>query len=121
MQDSELGVLAFGGVVTASTGTVSVTTKDAVRRKVFIGPLGVLVSVDAGIIQDFAFTASSKSISVTLAQLDGVPKAASAVVWLESTTGTGTFKVTTSGIAQARGGWSVPLSGSSVTVQIGPA
>ncbi|KAG7052107.1 putative glycoside hydrolase family 43 protein [Colletotrichum scovillei] len=121
VQDSELGVLAFGGVVTASTGTVSVTTKDAVRRKVFIGPLGVLVSVDAGIIQDFAFTASSKSISVTLAQLDGVPKAASAVVWLESTTGTGTFKVTTSGIAQARGGWSVPLSGSSVTVQIGPA
>ncbi|KAK1634643.1 hypothetical protein BDP81DRAFT_482429 [Colletotrichum phormii] len=101
VQDSELGVLAFGGVVTANSGAVSVTTKDAVRRKVFIGPLGVLVSVDAGIIQDFSFTVSSKSVS--------------------STTGTGAFKVTTSGIGQARGGWSVPLSGSSVTVQIGPA
>ncbi|GKT95679.1 LOW QUALITY PROTEIN: glycoside hydrolase family 43 protein [Colletotrichum tofieldiae] len=121
-QDADLGLVAFGGVVaSASGGRVSVTTRDAVRRRVFIGPLGVLISVDAGIIREFAFDAGARSVSVTLAQLDGVPKAASAVVWVETTAGTGGFKVTTSGIAQARGGWSVPLSGSSVTVQLGPS
>ncbi|KZL67426.1 glycoside hydrolase family 43 protein [Colletotrichum incanum] len=121
-QDADLGLVAFGGVLESSSGgRVSVTTKDAVRRKVFIGPLGVLISVDAGIIREFSFDAGTRSLSVTLAQLDGVPKAASAVVWVETTAGTGGFKVTTSGIAQARGGWSVPLSGNSVTVQLGPS
>ncbi|KAL0931124.1 uncharacterized protein CTRU02_213859 [Colletotrichum truncatum] len=120
-QDADVGLVAFGGVLSSSGSTVSVVTKDAVRRKVFIGPLGVYITVDAGIIREFSYDAGSRSISVTLSQLDNVPKAASAVIWVESTAGGGNFRVTTSGINQARGGWQVPLSSASVVVQLGPA
>lgn len=82
VQDAELGLVAFGGTLTSSGSSVSVVTKDAVRRKVFIGPLGVLVSVDAGIVREVKYVAASKTVDVTLAQLDGVPKAANAVVWV---------------------------------------
>ncbi|KAJ0325445.1 hypothetical protein Brms1b_000753 [Colletotrichum noveboracense] len=117
VQDAELGLVAFGGTLTSSGSSVSVVTKDAVRRKVFIGPLGVLVSVDAGIIREVKYVAASKTVDVTLAQLDGVPKAANAVIWVE---GGGSWKVTGSGVTQARGGWQVALSGDSVVVQVLP-
>ncbi|KAF6814612.1 hypothetical protein CPLU01_14363 [Colletotrichum plurivorum] len=121
VQESELGLVAFGGSLTSSGGTVTVAPKDAVRKRVFIGPLGLFVSVDAGVISQVSYVAASRSVSVTLGQLDGVPRAASAVLWLEAPAGGAGFRVTTSGIAQARGGWQVPLSSSSVIVQLGPA
>lgn len=118
VQDAELGLVAFGGTLTSSGNSVSVVTKDAVRRKAFIGPLGVLVGVDAGTIREVKYVAASKTVDVTLAQLDGVPKAANAVVWVE---GGGSWKVTGSGVTRARGGWQVALSGDSVVVQVLPA
>ncbi|KAF6821992.1 hypothetical protein CMUS01_11262 [Colletotrichum musicola] len=121
VQDSELGLVAFGGSLATSGSTVTVAPRDAVRKRVFIGPLGVFVSVDAGVISQVSYVAASRSVSVTLGQLDGVPRAASAVLWIEAPAGGAGFRVTTSGIAQVRGGWQVPLSSGSVTVQLGPA
>lgn len=116
VEDPELGLVAFGGVLEGTT----VRTNDAVRRKIFIGPLNLLISVDAGIIQDFSYIAGSQSVSLTLAQLDWVPRAPSTVVWVESPSGS-SFTVTTSGVAQVRGGWQVPLTADSVMVEVGPA
>ncbi|TLS31603.1 hypothetical protein PpBr36_03683 [Pyricularia pennisetigena] len=117
VEDPELGLVAFGGVL---EGT-KVRTNDAVRRKVFIGPLNLLISVDAGIIQDFSYATGSQSVSLTVAQLDWVPRAPSAIVWVESPSGSSSFSVKTSGFAQVRGGWQVPLTTESVTVEVGPA
>lgn len=109
-QDTDLGLVAFGGTLTSSSSsssgdTVTVTTGDAVRRRVFIGPLGLLVSVDAGIISQVSYyVAGSRAVSVTLAQLDGVPRAANAVGWAETTRGNGSWRVTGSGGTAARGG-----------------
>lgn len=118
VQDSVVGLVAYGGVLTSSGSSVSVQTVDPVRRRIFIGPLGVLITVDAGIINNFSYVLSTGAISVTLSQLSGVPVAANAVLWVETTTGTRNYSVTTTGVTKARLGWQIFLSSSSVTVQL---
>ncbi|KAK8099390.1 uncharacterized protein PG998_012631 [Apiospora kogelbergensis] len=100
----EIGVVAFGGSLNtaAGTGRVTVTTGDPSRRRVFIGPLGVLLNVDAGIISGFSYEVGG-SISVTLSQLDGGPKTDAAVLWIETPSSSVKYNVTTSGLQQARG------------------
>ncbi|KAK8067859.1 hypothetical protein PG996_006971 [Apiospora saccharicola] len=122
MGDGEggIGLTAFGGSLTVeSGGKVTVTTSDPVKRRVFIGPLGVLLNVDAGIISEFSYEAGG-SISVTLSQLSGVPKADAAVLWIETPSSSANYTVTTPGLQKIRGGWKVSLS-TDVTVRISPA
>lgn len=118
VQDSVVGLVAYGGVLTSSGTSVSVQTADPVRRRIFIGPLEVLITVDAGIISNFSYVPSTGEIRVTLSQLPGVPAAANAVLWVECTTGTRNYSVVTSGITEARLGWRVPLSPADITVQL---
>ncbi|KAH7382038.1 hypothetical protein BKA64DRAFT_749478 [Cadophora sp. MPI-SDFR-AT-0126] len=117
-QDSAVGLVAYGGVLTNLGTSVTVQTTDPVRRRIFLGPLGVLITIDAGIIESFSYVPSTGAISVTLSQLSGVPVAANAVLWTESTTGTRNYSVTTTGIAKVRLGWQIPLSSAKVTVQL---
>ncbi|KAL8358870.1 hypothetical protein RB601_008230 [Gaeumannomyces tritici] len=121
VNDGELGIVAFGGELQQqdiASGSFSVRTADAVRRRVFVGPLGVLLSVDSGIISEVSFD-SSGALSVTIAQQEGGPVAPSVLLWAEATTPSARgVKVVTSGIKQTRGGWSVPMSSPRVTVQL---
>lgn len=120
-EHSELGLLAYGGILKTAGSNHTVQTRDAARRRVFIGPLDVLISIDAGIILQFSYDSSSKIVSVTLAQLEGVPKAPAAVVWVESTSSATTYGVTTAGLNRTRLGWQVPLDAvAPVTIQVGP-
>ncbi|KLU90838.1 hypothetical protein MAPG_09364 [Magnaporthiopsis poae ATCC 64411] len=120
-EDPELGLVVFGGELLqqdAASGGVSVRTTDAVRQRVFVGPLGVLVSIDSGIIDELHFN-SSGALSVTLAQHEGGPVAASVILWVEATApGARGVKVVTSGIQQTRGGWSIHMSSPKVTVEL---
>jgi hypothetical protein len=118
VQDNVVGLVAYGGVLTSSETLVSVQTADPVRRRVFIGPLGVLITVDAGIINSFSYVPSTGVITIILSQLSGVPVAANAVLWVESTTGTRNYSVTTPDITEARLGWQIPLSSANVTVNL---
>ncbi|KAK8040411.1 hypothetical protein PG991_000199 [Apiospora marii] len=114
-----IGLAAFGGSLKVdSGGKVTVTTSDPVKRRVFIGPLGVLLTVDAGIISEFSYEAGG-GIAVTLSQLSGVPKADAAVLWIETPSSSVNYTVTSSGLQKARGGWKVPLS-TDITVEISP-
>ncbi|GAB1321049.1 hypothetical protein MFIFM68171_11259 [Madurella fahalii] len=115
------GLLVYGGNLTTTGGVSTVYTQDAFRRRAFVGPLGLLVTIDAGVILDFTYRAADRAVSLTLSQLERGPKAASSVVWLETTAGTGKFTVTTPGLAQTRLGWQVPLDTVPVTIDIGPA
>lgn len=114
--------MAFGGALTTDgNGTVTVQTRDAARRRAFIAPLGVLVEIDAGIIEKFQYDNTSRVVALTLAQLNSTLKASSAIVWVESTTGNATYGVTTEGLNQIRGGWQVSLGSDPVIVQVGPS
>jgi hypothetical protein len=110
--DPDLGLVAYGGILTESGGTVTIQTKDVVQRRVFIGPLGVMITVDAGAISQISYT-SSGSVSITIAQQSGSPVATQAAVWVESAN---TWTITTSGINTGRGGWIVPLAATGTKV-----
>ncbi|KAI2642107.1 hypothetical protein GGS21DRAFT_291280 [Xylaria nigripes] len=119
-QDNDLGLLVYGGTLTSSAGAsrVSVTTQGPVRHKVFIGPLGVLLTIDAGSIDKFSYMSDRSSISLTLGQLPDGPSAEAAVLWVETTSGPGEYTISSSDATRSRQGWSIPLSSSAVTVQL---
>jgi hypothetical protein len=116
VDDADLGQVAYGGLLTADGTSITVETRDPVRRRVFIGSLGIFITIDAGIISQFSFDQSSGSVTLTLAQLDGVPAAENAIVWVETTAGTANYTI--AGAEEARGGWQIPLNGSSSSVTL---
>ncbi|KAL2010653.1 hypothetical protein VTN00DRAFT_6460 [Thermoascus crustaceus] len=119
VQDKELGLVAYGGNIIEDQGnTITVQPRDAVRQRVYIGPLGVYVTIAAGIIQEFSYCPSSGVVSVTLSQLSWVPKAPSTVMWVETPYGDGEYRVITPGLKEERSGWQVPLGLAPTTVQI---
>jgi len=119
VEDADSGRLAaYGGNISSTSGVVSVLTQDAFRRRVFVGPMRLLVTIDAGIIAKFTYRATDAALILTLSQLDGGPKAALAIVWLETTAGAAKYAVKTPGLHQARLGWEVPLGTAPVTISI---
>lgn len=118
--DSDIGLNAYGGVLEEFGDRVVVQTRDPVRRKVFVGPLGVRFSLDSGIIQEFSYSKSSGVVSVTLSQLPSVPKAETAIMWIENT-GSAQYTVKTPGLIEERKGWKVPLSSETVVIELGPS
>lgn len=110
------GWVAFGGnLVDGAEGSVTVEPRDAARRSVYVAPLGVLVSVDAGAVESFTYAEEGKKLTVRVKSSSGFgEEAASAVVTVEQAAeveGVGAVSVTTTGLERKRGGWVVDLSG----------
>jgi hypothetical protein len=140
IEDAELGLEVFGGnLVPAATANcggnngntiVAVQPRDAVRRRVFIGPLGLNISIDAGVIEEICWETSGGGsnalvdLSISAGGLSpGEPTAESAILWLETTTtAEGNYTVSTDGLSVERLGWKIPLqSQQSTSVKIGRA
>ena len=112
-QDSSKGTLVFGGDQ-ADNGAI--TPRDASRKRVFVGSMGVGIEIDAGAITQV--TVSGSTVTLTVSQgLSGEPAATAAIVWVDNYTG-GSYKVTSGGTS-ARGGTSVTLSSSGTTITVG--
>lgn len=112
MRHEAFGLLAYGGVLSAegNGAVVNVQTTGPVSRRVFVGPLGVTLTVDAGSVRSFSYEEASGSVSLTLTQLPGAPKAAAAVLWIETNDAAVKYRVSTpSGVTSERLGWRVPL------------
>ncbi|KAI4861919.1 hypothetical protein F4820DRAFT_451460 [Hypoxylon rubiginosum] len=107
------GLLAYGGTLsgTGDGGAAVVRTTGPVSRRIFVGPLGVTVTVDAGSVRSFSYEEARGSVSLTLAQLPGPPKAAAAVLWVETNNAAVKYRVSTpSGATSERLGWRIPLA-----------
>ncbi|KDR85499.1 hypothetical protein GALMADRAFT_218596 [Galerina marginata CBS 339.88] len=75
----EFGWQAFGGNVIATSPTVQVQIRDSIRRRVYIAPLGTLLTLDSGSFSNVEFDPQSQSVTLTvLAAADGAVGAASA-------------------------------------------
>ncbi|RBR13570.1 hypothetical protein FVER53590_08529 [Fusarium verticillioides] len=116
VDDKQLGMLAFGGTISKTRAQYHVEPKDAVRKRIFIGPLNVMVTVDMGSIISVTFTPGKGIVYVKLAQREGSPKVDRTVVWVEWTDGEewellGAWNVIdkAAAIEKGRGGWIVPL------------
>ncbi|PPQ73464.1 hypothetical protein CVT24_007555 [Panaeolus cyanescens] len=62
----DFGWQAFGGTVTSTSPTVNVDIRDTVRRRVYIAPIGSLLSLDAGAFSSIAFNPQTRSVQVTI-------------------------------------------------------
>ncbi|KAJ0269583.1 hypothetical protein CBS470a_013715 [Colletotrichum nupharicola] len=115
-EDEQVGFVAYGGEITTDGNKVTVLPRDPVRKRIFIGPLAVMVTVDVGVIEQLSYNVEARTISMTLSQLAGLPKAMNATVWTESTQSP--WEVTGDQVETARGGWRVPLVEDKVTVTL---
>lgn len=75
----DFGWQAFGGTVTSTSPAVVVQVRDPVRRRVFIAPLGALLSLDAGAFSTISYNPTDKTVAITVTPApDGATGAASA-------------------------------------------
>jgi hypothetical protein len=119
-EEKDAGIVAYGGVACQSRkGTVTVKPKGAVRRRVFIGPLKVLIEVDAAVVEEFRFHVEEGSVSLSLNQDPDAPQAKETAIWVDSYADGVDWTVEGEGVAKGRGGWmlSLPKSGS-ITVNL---
>ena len=66
----EFGWQAFGGNVSVSGDRVSVTVLDSLRRRVYLAPVGLWLTLDAGEFQTVELDAKTHAVHVTLAPSD---------------------------------------------------
>jgi hypothetical protein len=67
VDDPEFGWLGFGCAVTNSAGTTTILPRDGFRKRVFIAPAALWITLDSGSIQRVAYDIASKAVRVTLA------------------------------------------------------
>lgn len=113
--DSEVGLVAYGGILSRDGAAVTVQPRDAVKRRVYIGPLRVMVEIDAGVVDEFTYDEGSVSLSIV--QPAGGPTAEAVVVWIDSRSST-EWSVSNEGATETRGGWRVEFGDGGVTVQL---
>ena len=111
----DFGWQAFGGNVVATMPTVKVQTRDSLRRRVFIAPLGAWLSLDAGAFEEVEFDPQEQMVTVTIlpssSGISGAAAAATARLFVQNTAqnGLGVLKPTTK-LSQDAGAWVLPFT-----------
>lgn len=119
VEDPEIGMTAYGGIVTSATDdTVTMEPRDAIRRKVFVAPVGVLLEIDAGTIDEVTYSPQDGTISITVEQYESGPNTNFVMVWIESEGKGSNYTVVSSTVAVERGGWRVALMPISAIIRI---
>ena len=116
-KDAEAGLVAYGGILMQDGDSVTVVTKDAVKRRVYIGPLRLLIEVDAGIVEKIVYDVEAGTVDIYIVQVPGGPVAHGAVIWADSRTDA-VWAIADGETEEARGGWRVPLRVEGVTVRL---
>ncbi|KZT22629.1 hypothetical protein NEOLEDRAFT_1137625 [Neolentinus lepideus HHB14362 ss-1] len=118
------GWQAFGGNVVSTSPTLVVQTLDPVRRRVFVAPLGVLFSLDAGVFSTVEYDAGNGTLTVTVApKPEDSARAAAAsqgrlvITQTATISGVGSI-VPTSNLTRDAGAWIVPFEGGSGVVNL---
>lgn len=123
---SELGPVAFGGnLAVAADGSIEVSPRDAVRRKVYLAQYGIRVTIDAGSIEKLVVDRGSSQITISIAEsvptISIVPVAESCILRVEQVVqvgDTGPIAIVSTGLTQERGGWKIPLSSSIIGIAV---
>lgn len=116
VDDPDIGLVAYGGNMAVSGSTVTVRPRDAVRRRVYIAPMGIYVTISAGQIDKYSFDKPDAS-SLQLHIASGPAKALDVIVWVESP-GTDDAYAVTGKSEKLRGGWQVKLDSGKADVRV---
>jgi hypothetical protein len=114
----DFGWQSFGGNVTVSGTTVSVTPLESFRMRFYVATAGLWLTLDAGQFQKVEYDSSTKAVKVTLAPSDSFTPAARLRIEQPATvSGVGTYSVTGT-YTKEREATVIPLSGSATTVDL---
>jgi hypothetical protein len=116
--DKDLGIVAYGGILKSHGNSFTVMVRGPVRRRIFVGPLSVLVEVDVGEVQEFSFNVVDGTLSLTVGQTQGVPHASQVVIWVTSTAGDVWSASSQEKVVEDRGGWVMSLGKDAATVEL---
>lgn len=105
----EFGWLAFGGDIKAHGDTVEVTPLDSFRKRVYLAPVGLWLTLDAGQFEKVEFDSKTGTVRVGLAAADQyTPQAFLRVEQPAKLTAVGDYKPVES-LQSERGDYVVPL------------
>ncbi|HEX5217834.1 MAG TPA: DUF5695 domain-containing protein, partial [Vicinamibacterales bacterium] len=115
----EFGWQAFGGNVSTAGGWVTVKTLDSLRRRIYVAPLGLYLTLDRGAFESVSINPSTRAVRVALAPATDITS--SALLMIEQPAriaGVGAYQPTAALTAE-RGGVVVPLGSAATTVELG--
>jgi hypothetical protein len=124
---ADYGWQAFGGnVITNASrspgasgpGWVTVQTLDSFRRRVYVAPLGLYLTLDRGAFESVSVNPATRAVRITLAPAaEFTPSALLRIDQPAKVAGVGTYR-TTRTFAPERGGFVVPLAATATTVEL---
>lgn len=117
VKDKDLGWLGFGGKVTTNGANVHVVPQDGARRRLFIAPAGLWITLEAGHIASADYDGASGQVVLTLDPADAATMKARLL--FETTTKDGKPYAIDGGTAD-RGGYAIPLTASTTRVTLTP-
>ncbi|WP_121115744.1 DUF5695 domain-containing protein [Croceibacterium ferulae] len=115
--DPRFGWLGFGGDVEHDGSTLRIRPRDGARRRLFIAPAGLWITLEAGRIASAAYDTSSGAVSLTLDPASA--NTATARLMLETTTPGGRPYTTTAGTPE-RSGRSIGLGAEPTSITLVP-
>jgi hypothetical protein len=114
----EYGWQALGGSVKTGAGRVDVQTLDSFRRKIYIAPFGLYLTLDAGTFESVSINPATGAVRVTLSPAtEHLPRALLRIEQPAKVKGVGTYAPVQK-LANERGTVVVPLSKTTTTVEL---
>ena len=116
----EFGWQAFGGNVQADGGTVRVKTLDSFRKRIYIAPLGLYLTLDAGTFSSVVIEPATKTVRVGLdVATQYTPNARLRIEQPAKVADVGTFQPVAT-LRSAHGAFDVPLGVTTTWVALSP-
>jgi hypothetical protein len=117
----EFGWQAFGGNVRVERDWVKVQVRDSFRKRVYIAPRGLWLTLDAGAFESVEVNTKTHAVRVGLAPADTfAPKALLKMEQPAKVAGIGAYRPV-SKLTMERGAYSIPLQKRTVWVELGDA
>jgi hypothetical protein len=116
----DYGWQAFGGNVTSTTGGwITVKTLDSERHRIYVAPLGLYLTLDAGTFDTVAINPTTHAVRVTLSPATPfTPVARLRIEQPAAIAGIGQYAVTTGAFAAERGALALTLGTSPTTITL---
>ena len=114
----EFGWQSFGGNVRVSGNWVNVEPRDSFRKRVYIAPLGLWLTLDAGTFESVAINTKSQLVRVTLSRADAfTPSARMRVQQPATIARVGTY-ATRQSFVNERDAFTIPLGSSTTVIEL---
>jgi hypothetical protein len=114
----DYGWLAFGGNVVETTPSVAVRTLDSLRKRVYIAPLGLYLTLDRGAFESVSINPKTNAVQIRLAPGDDLTSSALLRIEQPATVkGVGKYQ-TVRQFGAERGGVAVPLGKTPTAVEL---